>query len=237
MPIPTEAFEFTDPVVACRFTELGSKVFALEKASVSPDEWDWSSFNHGVGEGLKTPVSTSGTSVIDGNWILHNRSAQTPSQHAGFVLGLGLNGHLRDLVKWLPYAYLLPKQDYTAIGLMLGLSASNIGSSNEKISKILSLHIPAVLTGTNAEFSTSVRVQTACVIGIGLLYMQTNDRKKIEQFTREIRGNEVDVEMSGENMDSLTESYSVASGFAVGFMGLTKGPEMKNIASRKLHFY
>jgi anaphase-promoting complex subunit 1 len=235
MPISTEAFKITDPTVSCRFTGLGSKVYSLEKASVSPDEWAWSSFNNGVSEGLKTPRSKSGMSVIDGNWILLNRAAQSPSQHAGFVFGLGVQGHMRDLVHWLPYGYLIPKEDYTAIGLMLGLSASNIGTANEKVTKLLSVHVPALLC-TDTEYATSVRLQTACVLGIGLTYMQTNDRKKIELFASEIVGNKDYVLMSGENIRSLTESYSVASGFAVGFMGLCKGGKMIGIANQLLRY-
>jgi anaphase-promoting complex subunit 1 len=98
------------------------------------------------------------------------------------------------------------------------------------------VHLPALLTGTNPEFSTSVRVQTACVAGIGLLYMQTCDRKMIETFVGEIVGNQADVLQSGANMESLTESYSVASGFSVGFMALGKGEEMKKIANRLLGY-
>jgi anaphase-promoting complex subunit 1 len=117
-PIPTEPFTFSEPVVSCKFVDLGDKVYSLERHSVSKSEWDWASFNIGVGEGLKTLESKSVTSGIDNAWILLNRAAQSESQHAGFVFGLGLNGHLKSLVKWLPFSYLNQMQDFVSIGLV-----------------------------------------------------------------------------------------------------------------------
>lgn len=101
---------------------------------------------------------------------------------------------------------------------------------------MLAVHLPAILPGTNPEFSTSVRLQTACLVGIGMTFMQTNDRKKIEQFATEIVGNEADIRESGHRMKSLTESYSVAAGFAVGFMALRKGGDMVSIANRLIRY-
>lgn len=49
------------------------------------------------------------------------------SEHAGFLLALGLNGHLKDMPFMNMYEYLVKCHEMISIGLLLGLAATYRG--------------------------------------------------------------------------------------------------------------
>ena len=51
------------------------------------------------------------------------------TEHAGFLLALGLTGYLRNMMTWHMFSYLTPKHDYTTIALLIGVSALLISPS------------------------------------------------------------------------------------------------------------
>ena len=62
---------------------------------------------------------------LDSTWIVFNRSSEDRSnEYAGFLMALGLSGHLATLEDYTIYSYLQEKHELTVIGLLLGLSAS-----------------------------------------------------------------------------------------------------------------
>lgn len=46
------------------------------------------------------------------------------TEHAGFLLALGLNGHLKDMPYMTMYEYLIKCHEMISIGLLLGLAAT-----------------------------------------------------------------------------------------------------------------
>lgn len=55
----------------------------------------WASFHNGVAAGLKIAPA----SQIDSAWIVYNKPkmAELANEYAGFLMALGLNGHLTKL--------------------------------------------------------------------------------------------------------------------------------------------
>jgi len=64
----------------------------------------WPQFHNGVAAGLCIAHS----SQVDSTWILYNRPRTTDLsyEHAGFLMGLGLNGHLSNLATLSIHRYL-----------------------------------------------------------------------------------------------------------------------------------
>lgn len=115
----------------------------------------WGEFHGGVSSGLRISRKSTG---ITGSWITFTKPPELNAQHGGFLLGLGLNGHLKNLEEWHVYNYLSPKQTHTSIGLMLGMSASLRGTMDLKLTKVLSVHIVALLPhGSKLPLRFSVR--------------------------------------------------------------------------------
>jgi anaphase-promoting complex subunit 1 len=61
---------------------------------------------------------------------------------AGFLFGMGLNGHLKKIESTdsLRY-YLLPQFEMVSVGLLLGLGVSFIGTRSSRIIQMISVHI------------------------------------------------------------------------------------------------
>lgn len=60
-----------------------------------PNMTSWSSFHNGVAAGLKIAPA----SQVDSAWIAYNKpkSPELANEYAGFLMALGLNGHLTKL--------------------------------------------------------------------------------------------------------------------------------------------
>lgn len=53
-----------------------------------------------------------------------------PTEHAGFLMALGLNGHLKDMAFMNMYEYLVKCHEMTSVGLLLGIAATYRGTYN-----------------------------------------------------------------------------------------------------------
>ncbi|KAJ7050909.1 hypothetical protein C8F01DRAFT_1343574 [Mycena amicta] len=109
-------------------------------------------FHNRVAAGLRIFPSATG---VESSWIAFNKPSELTPEHAGFLFGLGLTGHLKEMLTWHTFGYLTPKHDIdlTSIGVLLGLAAANV-SSGEK--------------------------HAAGLSGVGLLYMGTKNRRMAE---------------------------------------------------------
>lgn len=187
----------------------------LEAANIGNDYYNWGEFHAGVSSGLK--ISKKATN-IDGSWISFNKPKEVDANHGGFLLGLGLNGHLRNLEEWHVYNYLSVKKKHVSIGLLLGMSASLLGSMDLKLTKVLSVHIVALLPPGSSDLNIDLRVQTAGLIGIGILY-QGSSHKRMSKIAFDQLSSLVVVK--GEQ--TADEGYRIAAGVALGLINLGKG--------------
>ncbi|RLV93081.1 Negative regulator of mitosis [Spathaspora sp. JA1] len=182
---------------------------------------EWGNFHNGVSSGLSISKDAKG---ISGSWIIFNKPPELNAQHAGFLLGLGLNGHLKKLEEWHIYNYLGPKHPLTSVGLLLGMSASLKGSMDNKLTKVLSVHAVALLPQGANDLNVPIMVQAAGLIGIGLLYLETQHRRMSEillsQLTSSVFQNDV---------EQIHEGYRLSAGIALGFVNLGKGGDLRGL--------
>ncbi|KAK5657541.1 hypothetical protein OQA88_3114 [Cercophora sp. LCS_1] len=200
----------------------------VDKTLFTEEKINWAFFHQGVSGGLAISPHAKG---IDTSWILYNKPGQDLSnRHAGFLLALGLNGHLKSVAKWVAFKYLTPKHTMTSIGLLLGLAASYIGTMDSLITRLLSVHVTRMLPRGAAELNLSKHTQTTGVMGIGLLYCNSQHRRMSEIMMSEIEHTD-DYEEENPLRD---EGYRLAAGFALGLINLAKGNDLKGMRDMRL---
>ena len=114
LPLLTEKLPIPSFSLQCVMKPSNVTVSA-ERAAVHEEKVCWAFFHNGVSTGLAISKASKG---IDTSWILFNKPQDLTNRHAGFLLALGLNGHLKSLAKWVAFKYLTPKHTMTSIGLL-----------------------------------------------------------------------------------------------------------------------
>lgn len=200
----------------------------VDKSMYAEEKVSWAFFHQGVAGGLAISPNAQG---IDTSWILYNKPGQDLSnRHAGFLLALGLNGHLKSVAKWVAFKYLTPKHTMTSIGLLLGLAASYLGTMDSLITRLLSVHVTRMLPRGAAELNLSPLTQTTGIIGIGLLYANTQHRRMSEIMVSEISH----IEPEEEEEPLRSECYRLAAGFSLGLINLARGTNLRGLADMRL---
>ena len=216
-PLLTQKFHIGGFNLNCVVRPAGVTV-GVDKAQFTEEKVCWGFFHQGVSAGLAISPHARG---IDNSWILYNKPGgqDLSNRHAGFLLALGLNGHLRGVAKWVAFKYLTPRHTMTSIGLLLGLAASYMGTMDSLITRLLSVHVTRMLPRGAAALNLSPLTQTSGIMGIGLLYCSSQHRRMSEVMMSEIQ--HIDEEDEEEPLRS--EGYRLAAGFALGFINLGKG--------------
>lgn len=199
--------------------------FSADKASFTEEKVCWAFFHNGASMGLMISNDAQG---IDTSWILYNKPPELTNRHAGFLLALGLNGHLKTLAKWVAFRYLTPKHTMTSVGLLLGLSASFLGTMDALITRLLSVHVTRLLPPGAAELNLSPLTQTTGIMGIGLLYHNSQHRRMSEVMLSEIENNDAE---EGAASDTVLrdEGYRLAAGFSLGLINLGHGRRLHGL--------
>ncbi|KAI1744858.1 hypothetical protein F4680DRAFT_443337 [Xylaria scruposa] len=226
-PLLTQKFHMHGFVLNCTVRPQNVTV-GVDKSLFTEERIAWAFFHSGVAAGLSISRDAKG---IDTSWIIYNKPGNDlNNRHAGFLLALGLNGHLKDVAKWVAFKYLTPKHTMTSIGLLLGLAASYLGTMDSLITRLLSVHVTRMLPRGAAELNLSPLTQTTGIMGIGLLYCNSQHRRMSEIMISEIEhvGNE------DEDEPLRTECYRLAAGFALGFINLGKGTDLKGLHDMRI---
>jgi anaphase-promoting complex subunit 1 len=228
LPLLTEKLPIPSFSLQCVMKPDNVTVSA-DRTLFSEEKVCWAFFHNGVSTGLAISKASKG---IDTSWILFNKPQDLTNRHAGFLLALGLNGHLKSLAKWVAFKYLTPKHTMTSIGLLLGLSASYLGTMDTLITRLLSVHVTRMLPLGAAELNLSPLTQTAGIMGIGILYCGSQHRRMSEVMLSEIENSEHD-EQAATQEDLRDEGYRLAAGFSLGFINLGKGDDLRGM--RDMH--
>ncbi|XP_031434697.1 anaphase-promoting complex subunit 1 isoform X2 [Clupea harengus] len=220
-PVPTEPLPVPKLNLTGRAPPRNTMVdLSSGNIDVPPNMTSWASFHNGVAAGLKIAPA----SQVESAWIAYNKpkSAELANEYAGFLMALGLNGHLTKLATLNIHDYLTKGHEMTSIGLLLGVSAAKLGTMDMSITRLLSIHIPALLPPTSTELDVPHSVQVAAVVGIGLVYQGTGHRHNAEVLLAEIG------RPPGPEMEYCTdrESYSLAAGLALGMVCLGHGSNL-----------
>lgn len=218
--------------------KLKGATIDLQQIEVPPNMNAWPMFHNGVAAGLQI---TPDCKDVDSTWIVYNKprgkQQEGSIEHGGFLMALGLNGHLKTLSYMSTYQYLVKCDDMVNLGLLLGISAAQRGTMNKTATKLLSVHIEALLPPTALELDIQQNTQVAAILGIGLIYQETAKRHIAEVLLQEIG------RPPGPEMENCVEreSYALAAGLALGLVTLGKGespPGLKDLQlPDTLHHY
>lgn len=221
VPLLTEKFPIGGFNLHCVFKPT-SNTIGVEKSAFTEEKVCWAFFHAGVSAGLSISRQAKG---VDTSWIMYNKPQELTNRHAGFLLGLGLNGHLKSLAKWVAFKYLTPKHAMTSIGLLLGLAASYIGTMDSLVTRLLSVHVTRMLPPGAAELNLLPLTQATGIMGIGLLYCNTQHRRMSEIMLSEMEYAHQEI----EDEPLRNEAYRLSAGFALGFINLGKGSDLKGL--------
>ncbi|CAG9135534.1 unnamed protein product [Plutella xylostella] len=148
-------------------------------------------------------------------------------EHAGYLLGLGLNGQLKDMPFMHIYEHLVKCQQLTSVGLLLGLAATYRGTMDVQATKMMSIHLEPLLPPTSIELDIHQHLLVAALLGAGLIYQETRHAPLARVLTREIG------KPPGPDMEHCTEreGYALAAGLALGFVYVGAGDEEPETSS------
>lgn len=161
----------------------------------------WGRFEHNCATGLEF----KGPAAVTGAWVIPNRDDDPEDGHGGLLYGFGLSGMLNDLEEWFIYRYLGHQRPRNSVGLLLGLAASSRGSMDQKLTKVLSVHVSALLPRGAADLRVNPDVHHASILALGLLYHGTGHKRMGEKLLCELR-------------TAGSESYRMACGISLGLI-------------------
>ncbi|KAF4126185.1 anaphase-promoting complex subunit 1 [Geosmithia morbida] len=227
-PLITQEFHIGGFNLNC-IVKPANVTVGVDKSHFTEEKVCWGFFHQGVAAGLAISPQAKG---IDSSWILYNKPGgqDLSNRHAGFLLALGLNGHLKGVAKWVAFKYLTPKHTMTSIGLLLGLAASYLGTMDSLITRLLSVHATRMLPRGAAELNLSPLTQTCGIMGIGLLYCNSQHRRMSEIMLSEIEH----IDEGDEEEPLRSECYRLAAGFSLGLINLGKGSDLKGLYDLRL---
>ncbi|RHY41682.1 hypothetical protein DYB34_005026 [Aphanomyces astaci] len=218
--------------LAARIAESNAKIHL--DSSTYKELTLWPQFHNGVATALRLPPAHD--TNVTAQWIFSHKPKPPTTDddhdpmaaHAGFVLGLGLRGHLSQLSQSAIFQYLSMDHELTSVGLLLGLAATSVTRPKDltlerSATRVLSLHIPSLLPPTYSHVNITPSVQTAALIGLGLVYQGTGNRNMTEIMLSEVVSAPVVMSptSSQPSVDlSQKESYALAAGVAVGLIAL-----------------
>lgn len=207
---------------------------SLDPAECTPDSRIWPEFHNGVAAGLRLPLPVDckeTMSRVTRSWVVYNRPSASQGDneedritdlkshsHGGFLLALGLRGHLTALEMTDLYEYLTEGTVTTTVGVLLGMAANKRGSCDMAISTMLFLHVPSLIPQHFSAIDVASAVQTSAVLGSGLLFQGSCHRMMTEFLLNEI-GKRPESDMSAFDR----EAYTLACGVALGMVNLCVG--------------
>ena len=222
--IPSEVVVIEDIVISARLPPIN----AIISLDTSVLELDWPSFHEGFSIGIQIPSSE--TVDLDPTWIYHNQDSPDCCKHSGFLMALGFSGHLKKMQSWMSFRYLAGRHDLTTIGILLGYGASFVGVADDHIEKILTVHLPAVFDEGISNLQCPLIIQTAALVSMGLMNMQSGNKKWADRALKEIDCIQPSLFLEARRDSGLMDGYSLAAGFSFGYNYLEFGDDERLLA-------
>ncbi|KAI3613912.1 hypothetical protein CBS9595_004089 [Malassezia furfur] len=185
--------------------------------AADPHEVDWPEFHNGVASALEMALHADDR--LDSSWIFsHSTAPRDAARHAGFLLGLGLQGHLARLGRVHAYRYLAPRHALTTVGLVLGVAASFRGTADPAARQVMAVQAAAFLPARGAALHLPALTQAAGVLGMGLVFAATDHRWTAERLAAQL-----DAPLAAPDAAHAHDLYANAAGLALGFVLLGRG--------------
>jgi anaphase-promoting complex subunit 1 len=223
--VGSDSFAIHKINLAVRMVPQGVTINVDQVKNIAPDARMWGEFHNGAAAALRIARETAG---VDSTWIAFNRPNDLTPEHTGFILGLGLNGHLADMLTWHAFSYLTPKHEMTTVAMLVGLAASHVGRGDALVTKVLTLHTPALLPPGAPEMNLGLWTQMAGLMGIGILFLGRKDRRMAECCLNEIGGRDFGSRLDVTNENR--EAYSVTAALAFGLIMCGHGAQANSPA-------
>lgn len=198
---------------------------------VPPNMSMWPQFHNGVAAGLRVSPETR---YVDSNWInlSRNRQATTElnAEIAGFLLGLGLTGHLNKFNDLIIHEHLNRDHEMTQLALVLGLGIGKRASMEADTLRIISVYVESLSPSSTTSIEVPQNVRVAALMAIGFLFQGSAHRYMTEVLLAEID------RPPGPEMENCVdrESYSLSAGLALGLITLGQGGSMAGLADLRL---
>lgn len=189
---------------------------------------EWPNFHHGVSAALSIASDSSG---IDASWIMSNKPDVLNAEYAGFLLGLGLTGHLRKMRSGDAFAFLAQRHEKTSIGTMLGLASSFAGSRDGTVTRLLSLHTHALLPAGAMDLNASPLVQGTALTSLGLMYAGSRNLRIAEATLSEISRSDMP---GASGFAEYREAYSFSAAMGFGLVMLGRGGQATSGVERRM---
>ena len=191
----------------------------------------WPQFHNGVAAGLRISPETQ---YVDSNWINLSRNRypgnELNAEVAGFLLGLGLTGHLNKFNDLVIHEHLNRDHEMTQLALVLGLGIGKRGSMEVDTLRIISVYVESLSPSSTTSIEVPQNVRVAALMAIGFLYQGSAHRYMTEVLLAEID------RPPGPEMENCVdrESYSLSAGLALGLVTLGQGGQMAGLADLRL---
>ena len=188
----------------------------------------WPEFHNGVAAGLTVNPYCKD---VDTSWIQFNQPIQYHlNEYAGFLMAMGLQGHLSSLSKFTMHDFLSKGHEFMLVGILLGIAAAKRTSMDQDITRMLSIHVRSLQPESSMELEISPNVQTAAILSVGMLYQGSANRHIVDVLLNEISC------LGSSEMENIFDRRSrcLSSGFALGLALLGKGREMSTFPLRTI---
>jgi hypothetical protein len=120
--------------------------------------------------------------------------------------------------------------------MLIGLPASRIGSADPLLSKSLCLHLPSLMypLDSTVDLDISPYVQTAALVGLGLLHCSSPNRLIIEYLLTELSSPRITLGQGDGNQETK-EAIALSAGWSLGMLLLCLGRFKSDPANLDIH--
>lgn len=204
-----------------------AQLYGLPEPRPEAIEMEWPDFNNGCASALEMIVPKG--SKVDSTWYFTQSTGERSSaRHAGLLLGLGLTGQFATIGQVHTYRYLGNRDSLTSIGLLLGLAATFVGQCDPDVRALLACHVKAFLPPNSANLAHSTLVQSAALLGTGLLFLGSHVSHIAEALCEQIDAQEIE---TTNDQTYCRETYSCSAALGLGLVMLGKGRLMSSSSS------
>ncbi|OLY79874.1 Anaphase-promoting complex subunit 1 [Smittium mucronatum] len=240
LKIPEEGYIEKGPLALFSFSNGISTALSISSDSISKLGPSWILFNTPMSLNSVAPDLKFGDPHYKEANLAYNNSIAT---YSGVIFGLGLRGGDDSPIKNIPIWRMIPlmnmRIDILTSSFLLGRACCFIGTGNSdpQIVNLLKLHAPkfkslASSYDHNLEESKfiSIPVQTAAVLGLGILFRGTGEFDIINLFANQINPrseiNSINKKISSRGYRDGSKQYTIFCGLSLGLVCLGRGDKL-----------